>query len=72
MTKIKEKDDELNNLYTREEIIEIEKKLKISNFQSLDYYDKKKTNLWLSTRGLSLTDNNTLDNIGVQFSKFPN
>ena len=36
MTKIKEKDDELNNLYTREEIIEIEKKLKTSNFQSLD------------------------------------
>ena len=46
MTKIKEKDDELtlfnNNLYTKEEIIEIEKKLKISNFQSLDYYDKKR------------------------------
>lgn len=38
----------------------------------LDYYDKKKTNLWLSTRGLSLTDNNTLDDIGVQFSKFLN
>ena len=46
MTKIIEKDDELtlfnNNLYTKEEIIEIEKKLKISNFQSLDYYDKKR------------------------------
>ena len=46
MTKIKEKDDALtlfnNNLYTKEEIIEIEKKLKISNFQSLDYYDKKR------------------------------
>ena len=74
MTKIKEKDDELevtriSSIYEKKGINSY---LKNHSNDILDCYDKKKTNLWLSTRGLSLTDNNTLDDIGVQFSKFPN
>lgn len=38
----------------------------------IDFYDLKKTNLWLITKGLTLTINNTLDDTGLQLPKFPN